>query len=71
MRTHRSSPARGLFAGLLALIVFGSAAVAMTAHGSSTPAGATPAQQLSAQPVAATTDRDADGGRFRGHDRDR
>lgn len=33
MRTRRPTPFRGLVAGLLALSVFGSAAVAMTAHG--------------------------------------
>ena len=47
MRTQRPTPFPGLLAGLLALVVFASVAVAMTAGGSSTPTpgtlGATPA----------------------------
>jgi hypothetical protein len=34
MRAPRSSPVRGLFAGLIALIMFASAAIAMAAGGS-------------------------------------
>jgi hypothetical protein len=50
MRAPRSTPRRGLLAGLAALIAFASAAVAMTAGGSSS--ATTPTQ--SAQAVVAT-----------------
>jgi hypothetical protein len=48
--TARSTSQRGLLAGLLALVLFASSAVAMTAHGTSGPTG-TGAD--AAQPVAA------------------
>jgi hypothetical protein len=51
----RTTPARGLLAGLLALIVFASFAVAMTVHG---PSGAT--QATATQTVLHTGDGDGD-----------
>jgi hypothetical protein len=57
---NRSTPHRGLLAGLLALVVFASGAVALAAHG--TP-GATGTGAQSAT-TAATGDRDRDGDRF-------
>jgi hypothetical protein len=52
MRTPRSSPLRGLLAGLVALVAFGSCAVAITAGGSSGATTPTP----SAQTIVASVD---------------
>jgi hypothetical protein len=67
MRAPRSSPVRGLFAGLIALIVFASVAIAMAAGGS-VPATSS-ANQASSVQAAVGGDGAApqDGGR--GHTR--
>jgi hypothetical protein len=53
MPTERPTPHRGLLAGLLALVVFASVAIALASGGSSSdisdPAAATPAQTAAAQ----------------------
>jgi hypothetical protein len=58
--THSPSP-RGLLAGLLALVTFASAGVAMTAHGSSAVASGAAAAPGAAAVAAAAGDPDGRG----------
>jgi hypothetical protein len=61
---NRSSPHRGLLAGLLALVVSASGAVALAARGTPGTAG-TGAQSATAAVASGTTrDGEVDGGRF-------
>jgi hypothetical protein len=65
---NRPTPRRGLLAGLLAVVVFASSAVAMTARGTTSATG-TAAQTSAAGAVSAAVDDDGhDGGRS--HDGD-
>jgi hypothetical protein len=61
---NRSTPHRGLLAGLLALVVFASGAVALAAHGTPGATGAGAQSATTAAASAATGDRDRDGDRF-------
>jgi hypothetical protein len=60
MHIQASSPLRGLLAGLLALIVFASVAVSMTAGGSSSGTTKVIAQQASVATAAVQGDGDGD-----------
>ncbi|MEA2385071.1 MAG: hypothetical protein QOH72_5042 [Solirubrobacteraceae bacterium] len=63
---HRSTPRNGLLAGLLAVVVFASGAVALTSRGTGAAAG-TAGQAASAQTVSAGVNDDGGDGGHDGH----